>query len=129
MRGSRPSLRARQMSPARRTKGAAKRGESALNGPPCEAYAGGLRIAKPHTDASISMARRTHEESENGVCMNWRAMIVGAAIVAAAAPMRASDRLALKVSPVVSFAPANLVVRATVEANAENRSIEIVAES
>ena len=43
--------------------------------------------------------------------------------------MRASDRLALKVSPVVSFAPANLVVRATVEANAENRSIEIVAES
>ena len=43
--------------------------------------------------------------------------------------MRANDRLALKVSPTVGFAPANLVVRATVEANAENRSIEVVAES
>jgi len=47
----------------------------------------------------------------------------------AAAPMRANDRLALKVSPTVCFAPANLVVRATVPANAENRSIEVVAES
>jgi hypothetical protein len=62
--------------------------------------------------------------------MKWRAVILGAAIVAAAAPIRASgDRLALRVSPTVSFAPANLVVRATVEANAENRSIEVVAES
>jgi hypothetical protein len=61
--------------------------------------------------------------------MNWRAVILGAAILTAAAPMRASDRLVLKVSPVVSYAPANLVVRATVEANTDNRSIEIVAES
>jgi hypothetical protein len=51
------------------------------------------------------------------------------AIVAAAAPMRASDRLALRVSPTVSFAPANLVVRTTILANEENRSIEVVAES
>jgi hypothetical protein len=51
------------------------------------------------------------------------------AIMAAAAPMRASDRLSLRVSPTVSFAPANLVVRATVPANEENRSIEVVAES
>jgi hypothetical protein len=61
--------------------------------------------------------------------MKWRAAILGAAIVTAAAPIRANDRLALRVSPTVSFAPANLVVRATVEANAENRSIEVVAES
>jgi hypothetical protein len=61
--------------------------------------------------------------------MNWRAVILGAAVVTVAAPMRASDRLTLKVSPVVAFAPANLVVRATVEANVDNRSIEIVAES
>jgi len=61
--------------------------------------------------------------------MKWRAVILGAAIASAAAPTRATDRLALRVSPVVSFAPANLVVRATVEANAENRSIEVVAES
>ena len=41
----------------------------------------------------------------------------------------ANDRLALRVSPAVAFAPANLSVRATIEADAANRSIEIVAES
>jgi len=61
--------------------------------------------------------------------MKWRAVILGAAIKAAASPIRANDRLALRVSPTVSFAPANLVVRATVEANRENRSIEVIAES
>jgi hypothetical protein len=60
--------------------------------------------------------------------MKWRAVILGVAI-AAASPIRANDRLSLRVSPTVSFAPANLVVRATVEANRDNRSIEIVAES
>ncbi|HEY7170478.1 MAG TPA: hypothetical protein VH417_06490 [Vicinamibacterales bacterium] len=61
--------------------------------------------------------------------MKWRAVILGVVIAAAASPIRANDRLALRVSPTVSFAPANLVVRATVEANRDNRSIEIVAES
>jgi hypothetical protein len=69
------------------------------------------------------------KESENGVCMTWRAVVLGMAIMAAAAPMRASDRLALRVSPTVSFAPAILVVRTTIPANEENRSIEVVAES
>jgi hypothetical protein len=69
------------------------------------------------------------KESENGVCMTWRAVVLGMAIMAAAAPLRASDRLALRVSPTVSFAPANLVVRTTIPANEENRSIEVVAES
>jgi hypothetical protein len=69
------------------------------------------------------------KESENGVCMTWRAVVLGMAIMAAAAPMRANDRLALRVSPTVSFAPANLVVRTTIPANEENRSIEVVAES
>lgn len=41
----------------------------------------------------------------------------------------AKDRMTLKVSPAVCFAPANLVVRATIEADAENRAVEIVAES
>lgn len=37
--------------------------------------------------------------------------------------------MTLKVSPAVAFAPANLVVRATIEADVQNRSIEIIAES
>jgi hypothetical protein len=49
----------------------------------------------------------------------------------AALPIGAKEKdpLSLRVSPAVSFAPANLVVRATVENNAANRVIEIVAES
>jgi len=42
---------------------------------------------------------------------------------------KAQERLALRVSPAVSFAPANLVVRVTVPSDADNRGIEIIAES
>jgi hypothetical protein len=41
----------------------------------------------------------------------------------------ATDRLSLRVSPAVAFAPANLIVRATVPANKDNRAIEIIADS
>jgi hypothetical protein len=54
-------------------------------------------------------------------------VLIGAAAVPAGA--REHDRLALRVSPSVSFAPANLVVRATIAADAQNRAVEISAES
>ncbi len=41
----------------------------------------------------------------------------------------AGERITLKVSPAVAFAPANLVVRATILADPDNRAVEIVAES
>lgn len=41
----------------------------------------------------------------------------------------AGERISMKVSPAVAFAPANLIVRAMIEADAGNRSIEVVAES
>ena len=47
----------------------------------------------------------------------------------AVSPLGAGERLTLRVSPSVSFAPANLVVRAVIEADAANRAVEIVAES
>ena len=50
-------------------------------------------------------------------------------LIAAAGPLGAHDRLAVKVSPAVSFAPANLVVRTIVESDADNRAMEVVAES
>ena len=46
-----------------------------------------------------------------------------------AGPLGAGERLVLRVSPAVSFAPANLVVRATIQADAANRAVEVVAES
>lgn len=40
-----------------------------------------------------------------------------------------AERLTIRVSPSVAFAPANLAVRATITADADNRAVEIVAES
>src|SRR5262245_700039 len=39
------------------------------------------------------------------------------------------ERMTLTVSPAVAFAPANLIVRAMIEADTRNRTIEVVAES
>ena len=50
-------------------------------------------------------------------------------MLTATLPLGADDRISLKVSPAVAFAPANLVVRATIVADADNRAVEIVAES
>lgn len=60
--------------------------------------------------------------------MKLRACLCGLVILLAA-PLGAGDRLALKVTPAVSFAPANLIVRTTVEADSANRGMEISAES
>jgi hypothetical protein len=58
----------------------------------------------------------------------FRAALCGVLLMAAG-PLGASERLALKVSPAVCFAPANLVVRATITADSANRAVEVVAES
>ncbi len=60
--------------------------------------------------------------------MKVRASLIGL-VVLLAAPLGAGDRLALKVFPAVAFAPANLIVRTTVEADPANRAMEISAES
>jgi hypothetical protein len=55
------------------------------------------------------------------------AVVVAAGVVAA--PSDAQERLALRVSPAVALAPADLLIRADVAADAANRRIEVVAES
>ena len=54
---------------------------------------------------------------------------VGILLVAATHHAGAGERMIMKVTPAVAFAPANLVVRAVVEADADNRAIAVVAES
>jgi hypothetical protein len=49
--------------------------------------------------------------------------------LAVTAAADANQSLAVKVSPIVSFAPANLVIRTHVDPDADNRSLEVVAES
>jgi len=61
--------------------------------------------------------------------MKVRAALFGILMFTATMPLGAGERLTLKVSPAVAFAPANLVVRASVALDADNRAIEIVAES
>ena len=63
--------------------------------------------------------------------MKLRACLLGLLILTTTLPevAGAGEPIAMKVSPAVAFAPANLVVRATIEADAANRAVEIIAES
>jgi hypothetical protein len=56
-------------------------------------------------------------------------MILCGILILTTGPLGADQRLTLKVSPAVAFAPANLIVRTMVEADERNRAIAIVAES
>jgi hypothetical protein len=60
--------------------------------------------------------------------MNARSLILGMTVAATTAA-GANQPLAVKVSPAVSFAPANLIIRTSVDPDAYNRSLEVVAES
>jgi hypothetical protein len=63
--------------------------------------------------------------------MKVRGALIGLMILMWDVPAinEAEERLTLRVSPAVAFAPANLVVRTTVEPDPSNRSMEIIAES
>jgi hypothetical protein len=61
--------------------------------------------------------------------MKVRVALFGILMLTGTLRLGAGERIMLKVSPAVAFAPANLVVRATIPADADNRAIEIVAES
>jgi hypothetical protein len=55
--------------------------------------------------------------------------VVFLCVFAVAVPLNAGERLAMRVSPSVAFEPAVLIVRMVVEADIENRGLEIVAQS
>ena len=55
-------------------------------------------------------------------------MILGAWLVSVL-PLVGGDRLILRITPALALAPANLIVRAIVEANPSNRGLEVVADS
>jgi hypothetical protein len=61
--------------------------------------------------------------------MKLRACLFGILIVTSTLRAGAGEKLTLRVTPAVAFAPANLIVRAMIEADADNRSVQIVAES
>src|SRR5438270_595712 len=61
--------------------------------------------------------------------MKVRACLFGILMLTSTLPAGAGERMTLKVSPAVAFAPANLVVRAMIAADPDNRAVEIIAES
>jgi hypothetical protein len=58
-----------------------------------------------------------------------RVALLVTATIAATISMHGSERMSIRVSPRVSFAPANLTINAMVEPNAANRGIEVVVDS
>jgi hypothetical protein len=68
---------------------------------------------------------KAHESTKR-----MRAHIVAAALfLSSAVFVAAKDPLTMAVSPVQSFAPTNLTIRVHVEPDADNRALEVVAES
>ena len=61
--------------------------------------------------------------------MRLRTCFLGILIVTATLRAGAGEMMTVTVSPAVAFAPATLIVRAKIEADARNRTVEIVAES
>src|SRR5438034_11426983 len=72
---------------------------------------------------------RLSDASCDGDAMKLRAILFGVLLLTCTLPLGAGERMTLRVSPSVSFAPANLIVRTQIEADAQNRGVEIVAES
>ena len=64
--------------------------------------------------------------------MNARVMVYGTCLLTlAVAPttfVAAKDPLSIRVSPAVSFAPANLVIQTRIDPDSHNRALEVVAE-
>ena|SRR5437016_1940196 len=55
--------------------------------------------------------------------------LIGILVLTGSLRAGADEKLMLTVSPAVAFAPANLVVRARIESDSRNRTVQIVAES
>jgi len=58
-----------------------------------------------------------------------REIVCGLLLAASATTVGAGEQMTMKVSPEVAFAPADLVVRASIEAHTENRALEVVLDS
>ena len=61
--------------------------------------------------------------------MSFRMLLLGLALALAATTVAGKDAVSIRVSPAVSFAPANLVIQTRIEPDDNNRAIEVVANS
>jgi len=61
--------------------------------------------------------------------MTARIALFGLLMATTTLPLGAGEPITMRVSPAVAFAPANLIVRATIEADSENRAVVVTADS
>jgi hypothetical protein len=61
--------------------------------------------------------------------MKARIFLFGLLTATTTLPLGAGEPITMRVSPAVAFAPANLIVRATIEADSENRAVVVTADS
>ena len=61
--------------------------------------------------------------------MKARIVLFGLLMATTTLPLGAGEPITMRVSPAVAFAPANLIVRATIEADSENRAVVVTADS
>ena len=61
--------------------------------------------------------------------MKFRAILCGVALTASSLTVGAGEKITMKASPEISFAPAHLVVRTVVEPDPDNRALEIIIDS
>jgi hypothetical protein len=89
---------------------------------------------KVRTDQGGPPVAQTTDGSIEGRSTKWRkamrlrVLLMGLAI-ATTTGVGANESISIRVSPAMSFAPANLVIRTTVEPDVDNRAMEIVADS
>jgi hypothetical protein len=67
-------------------------------------------------------------EADGEKSMSVRAWVCGLAVMTSTV-VGAKEPLSIQVSPAISLAPANLVIRARLEPDADNRAMEVVVES
>jgi hypothetical protein len=58
-----------------------------------------------------------------------RRAAIGGLIIAATTTDCATESISIRVTPAVAFAPAELVIRATIAPDANNRAVHVIAES
>ncbi|HEY3042668.1 MAG TPA: hypothetical protein VGJ39_01505 [Vicinamibacterales bacterium] len=61
--------------------------------------------------------------------MRVRVIVCGLFLALSGFSLGAGEKITMKASPEISFAPAHLVVRTTIEPDSENRALEIVIDS
>jgi len=61
--------------------------------------------------------------------MKFRAIVCGLALTASSVTVGAGEKITMKASPEISFAPALLTVRTVIEPDPDNRALEIAIDS